>query len=47
MHYQTGMRASPSRVQIEAKKDGDDPIAFIRLRVSGPVARVTITWEER
>jgi hypothetical protein len=47
MHYQAGMRASPSRVQIEREPGGDDPIGFIRLRVAGPVARVTLTWGER
>jgi hypothetical protein len=47
LHYQAGMRASPSRVQIEREPDPNDPIPFIRLRVTGPVARVTLTWEER
>ncbi len=44
-HYQRGLRASPSRVQIEREPDANDPIGFIRLRVAGPVARVTLTWE--
>jgi hypothetical protein len=47
LHYQTGMRASPSRVQIEREPNGDDPIGFIRLRVAGPVARVTLTWGDQ
>ena len=47
LHYQAGMRASPSRVQIEREQCGDDPIGFIRLRVAGPVARVTLTWGNR
>jgi hypothetical protein len=46
-HHQAGLRASPSRVEVEREPDPDDPIAFIRLRVSGPVARVTLTWEDR
>jgi hypothetical protein len=47
LHHQAGLRASPSRVQVERETDPHDPIAFVRLRVSGPVARVTLTWEER
>jgi hypothetical protein len=47
LHYQSGMRASPSRVHIEPVPDRDDPIPFVRLRLSSPAARVTLTWEER
>jgi len=47
LHYQAGMRASPSRVQIEREQCGYDPFGFIRLRVAGPVARVTLTWDSR
>lgn len=43
-HYQAGMRASPSRVQIEKEPCGHDLIGFVRLRVAGPVARVNLTW---
>jgi hypothetical protein len=46
-HYQTGLRASPSRVRIEREPDPATPIALIRLRLSGPVARLTLTWDER
>jgi len=45
LHYQTGMRASPSRVQVERETCGRDPVGFVRLRVAGPVARMTLTWE--
>lgn len=45
LHYQAGMRASPSRVQVEREPCGQDPIGFVRLRVAGPVARVTLTWD--
>ncbi len=45
MHYQSKMRISPSYVQIERDIDLDDPIPFIRLRVPGPVARVSISWD--
>jgi hypothetical protein len=47
LHYQTGMRALPSRVRVERETDPVDPAGFLRLRVSGPVARVTLTWDDR
>jgi hypothetical protein len=46
LHYQAGIQASPSRVQVEREIDPYDPIPFIRLRLPGPVARVTLTWED-
>ncbi len=46
LHFQAGIQASPGRVQIERETDPYDPIPFIRLRLPGPVARVTLTWEE-
>jgi hypothetical protein len=45
MHYQSNMRVSPGFVQIEREIDLADPIPFIRLRVPGPVARVSIVWD--
>jgi hypothetical protein len=47
LHYQAGLRASPGRVRIEREYDPYDPIPFIRLQVPGPVALITLTWEER
>jgi hypothetical protein len=47
LHSQAGMVASPSRVQIEREPCGHDPIGFIRLRVAGPVSRLTLTWGNR
>jgi hypothetical protein len=44
LHYHPGLRVSPSRVQIEKEPDAYDPVPFIRLRMPGPVARVTLTW---
>jgi hypothetical protein len=46
LHYQTGMRASPARVQIEPEQSGDDPIGFVRLRLADRAACVTITWSK-
>jgi hypothetical protein len=45
LHYQTGLQVSPSRVRVERELDPYDPIPFVRLRLPGPVARLTLTWE--
>jgi hypothetical protein len=45
-HYQAGLRASPSRVQVEREPGLSDTIDLVRLRFAGPVARVTLTWDE-
>jgi hypothetical protein len=45
MHFQAGIQASPDRVRVERDPDPYDPIPFIRLRVPGPAARVTLTLE--
>jgi hypothetical protein len=47
MHYHTGLRVTPNRAQIEKEPDPSDPIPLIRLRLSGPVARLTLTWQGR
>lgn len=47
LHYQSGMRALPSRVEIEREPNVFSKLDFLRLRVAGPVARVTLTWDER
>jgi hypothetical protein len=46
LHYQAGMQASPPRVQVEPATDGRDPVPFVRLRLTGPAARVILTWDE-
>jgi hypothetical protein len=45
LHYQDGWRARPGWVQVERELDPYDPIPFIRLRMPGPVGRVTLTWD--
>jgi hypothetical protein len=45
-HYQNGFQASPSRVLVERETDPYDPIPLIRIQVPGPVARLTLTWED-
>jgi hypothetical protein len=46
-HHQAGMRASPTRVQVERAPDPDDPIPFLRLRLTNPVARLKISCNPR
>lgn len=46
-HYQTGLRVSPSRVKIEREPDPTKSIPLIRLHLTGPVARLTLTWDDR
>jgi hypothetical protein len=46
LHYQSGLTALPGRVKIEPIPDPDDPIPLIRLRVPGPLARVTLMWQD-
>ena len=46
LHYQDGFHTSPNTVRIERALDPFDPIPFLRLRMPGPVARLTLTWEE-
>lgn len=45
MHYQAGMRVSPSRIQIERATSGEDQIGFVRLRLAVEAPVVTLTWE--
>jgi hypothetical protein len=47
LHYQAGMRVSPSRVRLEPAMDSHDTIPFVRLRMSEPVGRIMITWDSR
>jgi hypothetical protein len=44
LHYQAGLQVSPGRVTIERQLDPHDPISFIRLRLPGPVTRISLTW---
>ena len=46
-HYLAGLKATPNRVRVEREPCGHDPIGFIRLKMSGPVPRLTLTWEPR
>lgn len=46
LHYQAGLTVLPSRVRIEPLPDIDDPIPLVRLRLPGPVTRITLTWQD-
>lgn len=45
LHYLAGLKVSPGRVSIEREPSGHDPIGFIRLRMTDPVPRLTLTWD--
>jgi len=45
LHYHTHWRVTPGYVMIERDVDVTDPIPMIRLRVPGPVSRLTMTWK--
>ena len=47
LHYQAGLRVSPSRIKIERHKDPRDAIGFVRLMLQEPAPVVTITWDKR
>ena len=45
LHHHANWRVSPGYVLVERDVDVSDPIPLIRLRLPGPVARVTMTWK--
>jgi hypothetical protein len=45
LHYQAGLKVSPAKVRVEKDPVPPDLIPFVRLRLPGPVARVTLSWE--
>ena len=44
LHYQTGLVASPGRVEVERELDFRDPIPLIRLRMDEPATRLQLRW---
>jgi hypothetical protein len=46
LHFLEGLQVSPGRVRVEKEPDPLDPIPFVRLRMPGPVTRVTLTWRK-
>jgi hypothetical protein len=47
LHYQKGMRVSPSRIQIEEQPTTTGTISFVRLRMDAPAGHLLISWEGR
>ena len=45
LHHHANWSVSPGYVLVERDVDVSDPIPLIRLRLPGPVARVTMTWK--
>jgi hypothetical protein len=45
LHYHTHWRVTPGYVMIERDVDVTDPVPMIRLRLPGPVSRLTMTWK--
>jgi hypothetical protein len=45
-HYHPGIQTSTDRVRVEKEPQLDDSIPFIRLRVPGPMSRLTLYWRE-
>jgi hypothetical protein len=46
LHYQSGFRVRPGNVRLEREPDAYDAIPLVRLRLPGPVARLTLDWTE-
>jgi hypothetical protein len=46
LHYQTGMVVTPQRVRLEPQPDTEVPypLPFVRLKLAGPMTRVTLAW---
>jgi hypothetical protein len=44
-HYQKELRAAPLTVTVEADPDSRDPVPLMKLRLPGPVSRVSIRWQ--
>ena len=45
LHYHEGLRARPSWIKVDREPDPYDPIPFVRLQMTAPAARVTLTWQ--
>jgi len=44
LHHLDGFRVAPSDIFVEQQPDAFDPIPFLRLRMTKPAMRVTLTW---
>ena len=46
LHHTANWRVTPGYVMVEKDVDVMDPIPMLRLRMPGPVSRITMTWKE-
>jgi hypothetical protein len=46
LHHHAHWRVTPGYAVIERDVDVTDPVPMVRLRLPGPVARVTMTWKD-
>ena len=44
LHHHPGWRVAPDYVSVERDVDVQDPIPMIRLKLPGPVSRLTMSW---
>jgi len=44
-HFQGELRAAPLTVKVEADPDSRDPVPLMKLRLPGPVSRVSLRWQ--
>lgn len=44
LHHHSNWHVSPGYVELERDVDATDPIPMLRLRLPGPVDRITLTW---
>jgi hypothetical protein len=44
-HFQKELRAAPLIVSVEADADPRDPVPLMKLRLPGPVSRVSLRWQ--
>jgi len=44
LHHHANWHVTPGYIEIEKDVDASDPIPMIRLRLTGPADRVTLTW---
>ncbi|MSR54331.1 MAG: hypothetical protein EXS09_13725 [Gemmataceae bacterium] len=45
LHHHANWDVTPGYIEIEKDVDASDPIPMIRLRLTGPADRVTLTWK--
>lgn len=47
LHHQPGLRINPNIVIVERDPCPHDPIPMLRLRMTAPLSRIVISWENR